>query len=63
MEQLCLDTPSQNTRVMPELRTYFEQIKRIPLLTAQEEQELGWAILNEGCPVARDRMVLSLIHI
>lgn len=63
MEQLCLDTPSQNTRVMPELRTYFEQIKQIPLLTAQEEQELGWAILNEGCPVARDRMVRSNLRL
>jgi len=45
------------------LQTYLKEINRYPLLTAEEERELGWKIINEQCPVARDRMVKSNLRL
>ena len=45
------------------LQTYLKEINRYPLLTAEEERELGWKIINEQCPVARDRMVNSNLRL
>jgi len=45
------------------LQTYLKEINRYSLLTAQEERELGWKIINEQCPIARDRMVNSNLRL
>jgi RNA polymerase nonessential primary-like sigma factor len=45
------------------LQTYLKEINRYPLLTAEEERELGWKIINEQCPIARDRMVNSNLRL
>jgi len=39
------------------IQSYLRDISGIPLLTADEEKELGWAIINEACPLARQRMI------
>lgn len=33
------------------------------MLTAEEERELGWKIINEQCPQARDRMIKSNLRL
>ncbi len=43
--------------VQSELQLYLREINRYPLLSAEEEKELGWRIINDNCPDARERMV------
>jgi len=45
------------------LQSYLQEINRYPLLTAEEERELGWKIINEQCPQARDRMIMSNLRL
>ena len=40
-----------------DLRAYLREINRHALLTQEEERELGWRIINENCPEARERMI------
>jgi RNA polymerase primary sigma factor len=41
----------------------MRDINQCALLTAEEEKELGWAIVNENCPAARDRMIRSNLRL
>ena len=41
----------------------MRDIHQTPLLTAEEEKELGWAIINDNCPAARDRMIRSNLRL
>lgn len=41
----------------------MRDINQYPLLTAEEEKELGWAIVNDNCPEARDRMIRSNLRL
>ena len=43
--------------VHTELQLYLREINGIQLLTAQEEKDLGWLIVNDSCPEAKDRMI------
>ncbi len=45
------------------LQTYLQEINRYPLLTAEEERELGWKIINDQCPAARERMIMSNLRL
>jgi len=49
--------------VKSSLQTYLQEINRYSLLTAEEERELGWKIINEQCPTARDRMINSNLRL
>lgn len=46
-----------------DLELYLRDIKKTPLLTAEEERELGWAIINDDCPVSRERMIRSNLRL
>jgi RNA polymerase primary sigma factor len=46
-----------------ELQLYLNEINKVPLLTAEEERELGWAIINDDCPVSRERMIRSNLRL
>jgi RNA polymerase primary sigma factor len=46
-----------------DIQMYLGEINRTPLLTAEEERELGWAIINDGCPEARERMIRSNLRL
>ncbi|MEM1184936.1 MAG: sigma-70 family RNA polymerase sigma factor [Planctomycetota bacterium] len=46
-----------------DIQMYLNEINRVALLTAEEERELGWAIMNDGCPVARERMIRSNLRL
>jgi RNA polymerase primary sigma factor len=41
----------------------MRDINQFRLLTAEEEKELGWAIINDNCPEARDRMIRSNLRL
>jgi RNA polymerase nonessential primary-like sigma factor len=56
-------TSNPSSGVKSALQTYLKEINRYSLLTAEEERELGWKIINEQCPVARDRMVNSNLRL
>ncbi|MEL6329891.1 MAG: sigma-70 family RNA polymerase sigma factor [Planctomycetota bacterium] len=49
--------------VRSELQLYLTEIQRTPLLTAQEERELGWAIINDNCAESRDRMIRANLRL
>ena len=46
-----------------DLQLYLREINGTPLLTAEEERELGWAVINENCPKARERMIRSNLRL
>lgn len=49
--------------VQSELQIYLREINETPLLTAEEERELGWAIINDNCPAARERMIRANLRL
>lgn len=49
--------------VQTEIQLYLRAINQTPLLTADEERELGWAIINDNCPAARERMIRSNLRL
>lgn len=46
-----------------ELQLYLDEIKQTPLLTAEEERELGYRIQRENCPEARERMIRANLRL
>lgn len=45
------------------LQLYLKQINEVPLLTADDEKQLGWAIINDNCPKARERMIRANLRL
>jgi len=46
-----------------DLELYISQINETPLLTAEEERRLGWQVINDSCPHARERMVRANLRL
>ncbi|MAB71780.1 MAG: RNA polymerase subunit sigma [Planctomycetaceae bacterium] len=42
---------------------YLREINGINLLSAQEEKDLGWLIVNDSCPEAKDRMIKANLRL
>jgi RNA polymerase primary sigma factor len=49
--------------IQSELRSYLASINEVPLLTAESERELGWRVVNDSCPEARERMVRANLRL
>lgn len=49
--------------VQSDLQLYLREINRTPLLTVEEEKELGWAIVNDNCAIARERMIRANLRL
>jgi RNA polymerase primary sigma factor len=49
--------------VQSELQLYLREINSVALLTAEEERELGWAIINDNCPHSRERMIRANLRL
>ena len=45
------------------LETYLRDINQVPLLTAEEEKTLGWRIINDGDPEAKDHMIRANLRL
>ncbi|MHC5003194.1 MAG: sigma-70 family RNA polymerase sigma factor [Planctomycetota bacterium] len=46
-----------------DLQLYLRQINEVELLTAEEEKDLGWRIINENDHEAKDRMVKANLRL
>ncbi|MFG0330094.1 MAG: RNA polymerase sigma factor RpoD/SigA [Phycisphaerales bacterium] len=46
-----------------ELQLYLRQINETPLLSPLEEKQLGWKVINDNCPEARDRLVRANLRL
>lgn len=46
-----------------DLQLYLKQINEVPLLTAGEERELGWRIINDNDHHAKERMVRANLRL
>jgi RNA polymerase primary sigma factor len=46
-----------------DLQLYLKQINEVPLLTAAEERELGWRIINDNCGASKERMVKANLRL
>ncbi|MFM7052367.1 MAG: RNA polymerase sigma factor RpoD/SigA [Planctomycetota bacterium] len=46
-----------------ELHLYLRQINEVPLLTAEEERQLGWRIINDNCMSSKDRMIRANLRL
>jgi RNA polymerase primary sigma factor len=45
------------------LALYIGQINEVPLLTAEQERWLGWSVINDNCPEAREHMVRANLRL
>lgn len=57
------NTVSARSGLQSDLQLYLREINRFSLLTPEEERELGWAIINDDCPIARERMIRSNLRL
>ena len=51
------------TELQSGLQLYLKQINEVPLLTADDEKTLGWAIINDNCPKSRERMIRANLRL
>jgi RNA polymerase primary sigma factor len=49
--------------VQSDIQLYLREINKTALLTAEDERELGWAIINDNCPAARERMIRANLRL
>lgn len=49
--------------VQSELQLYLREINEERLLTPAEEKELGWRIINDECPEAKERMIKANLRL
>ncbi len=50
-------------RFESDLETYLRDIDEVPLLTAAQERTLGWRIINDNCPEAREHMIRANLRL
>jgi RNA polymerase primary sigma factor len=46
-----------------DLQLYLKQINEVPLLTAEEEKELGWRVINDNDHGAKERMIKANLRL
>ncbi len=51
------------SEVQTEMQMYVREISHVALLTPQEERTLGWSIINDGCPAAKERLITSNLRL
>ncbi len=63
MRGVKLSKAPSRTELQSGLQLYLKQINEVPLLTAEDEKTLGWAIINDNCPKARERMIRANLRL
>lgn len=56
-------TASSRGALQSDIQLYLREINQTALLTAEEERELGWAIMRDNCPIARERMIRANLRL
>ena len=51
------------SEVQSEIQLYIREISQHALLTPAEEKTLGWSIINDQCPSAKDRMITANLRL
>jgi len=51
------------SQVQSALQLYLKQINETPLLTADEEKELAWRIINDSCMASREHMIRANLRL
>src|SRR3954451_18618286 len=54
---------SSGRELQSDLQLYLREINSTALLTAEEERDLGWAIINDNDPAARERMIRANLRL
>ncbi len=54
---------TRSSPLKSDLQLYLNDINKVPLLTAEEERELGWAIINDDCQASRERMIRANLRL
>ena len=54
---------TRSSPLKSDLQLYLNDINKVALLTAEEERELGWAIINDDCQASRERMIRSNLRL
>ncbi len=49
--------------LQPDLQLYLRQINEVSLLTAEQEKELGWRIINDNDQEAKDRLIKANLRL
>jgi RNA polymerase primary sigma factor len=58
------EKPTTGSRsVQSDLSLYLKEINRTALLTAEDERELGWKIINDNCAASRERMIRANLRL
>ncbi len=52
-----------DSALQPDLQLYLKQINEVSLLTAEEEKDLGWRIINENDQAAKERMIKANLRL
>ncbi len=52
-----------DSALQPDLHLYLKQINEVPLLSAEEEKDLGWRIINENDGAAKERMIKANLRL
>ncbi len=52
-----------NSNVQSDLQLYLKQINEVSLLTAEEEKELGWRVINDNDHEAKERMIKANLRL
>ncbi|MCC6284997.1 MAG: sigma-70 family RNA polymerase sigma factor [Phycisphaerales bacterium] len=55
--------PRGGREVQSDLQVYLREINRTALLTADDERELGWKIINDNCAASRERMIRANLRL
>ncbi len=63
MSRSTLSGRAASKPLQSDLQLYLREINGTALLTAEEERELGWAVINENCPKARERMIRANLRL
>ncbi|MHC4208174.1 MAG: sigma-70 family RNA polymerase sigma factor [Planctomycetota bacterium] len=52
-----------DSALQPDLQLYLRQINEVQLLTAEEEKQLGWRIINDNDQEAKERMIKANLRL
>lgn len=63
MRALKVSVTTARSELQTGLQLYLKQINETPLLSADEEKQLGWAIINDNCPAAREQMIRANLRL